>query len=191
MMIAEIHGKISESGTEVKETQSQEFQKQKDSIFIVVNAAGERPDEANAIAGKELTEQRVKTGVDIQAFRRFSRAKKILRSGTRIAMHQGGSHNWRTRYGAGLLRAAGIVRAVGLPLTEEDKQGHDYRITKEFYPIKQLAGKTIYVFARGIAKQPLPKEDVPYNPRRGDNFIEIKPDDPRYAIVDEWWNMNY
>jgi len=106
-------------------------------------------------------------------------------------MHQGGSHNWRAQYGAGQLRAAGTVKAVGLPLTEEDKLGTDYEISKRHYSSKTLVGKAIYDFPKGTAKQPLPKEDVPYNPGRGDNFIEIKPDDPRYPILDKWWTANY
>ena len=105
-------------------------------------------------------------------------------------MHQGGAQHWRTQHGAGQLRAAGLVKAVGLPLGEEDKQGLDYKITKNFYPSKLLAGKAIYDFPKGLAKQPLPKEDVPYNPGRGDNFIEIKPDDPRYHILHAWWTAN-
>jgi hypothetical protein len=163
----------------------------KDTIYIIVNAAGERPDEANAIAGRDLTLQRVNSGIDLQAFRRFSRARKILKPGARIVMHQGGSHSWRTRYGAGQLRAAGTVKAVGLPLTDEDKLGTDYEISKRFYPLKALVGKAIYDFPKGMAKQPLPKEDVSYNPGRGDNFIQINPDDPRYLTLDKWWTANY
>ena len=188
--INNVPGARTETSTGIEVAQSQEVGKRRDSIFIVVNAAGEKPDEANATSGKELTEQRVKTGVDIQAFRRFSRARKILRPGARIVMHQGGSQNWRTRYGSGQLRAAGTVKAVGLPLTEEDKQGPDFKTTKKFYPTKPLAGKAIYNFPKGIAKQPLPKEDVPYNPGRGDNFIEIKPEDPKYPKLDVWWTAN-
>lgn len=164
--------------------------KVKDSIFIVINAAGEKPDEPNALAGKELTEQRVKSGVDIQAPRRFGRARKILEPGTRIVMHQGGAQNWRTKYGAGQLVAAGRVKVAGLPLTEDDEQGIDYKITKRYFPSKPLAGKAIYEFSNGLAKQPLPKEDLPYKVGRGDNFIEIKPDDRRYTILDAWWKAN-
>lgn len=178
------------SKTGGKPMQSQEAGQAKDSIFIVINAAGEKPDEANAVAGRKLTEQRVETGVDIQAFRRFSRAKKTLRPSSRIVMHQGGSLNWRTKYGAGQLRAAGTVRVVGLPLTEEDRRGPDYNITMKFYPTKPLAGKALYDFPKGLAKRPLSKENVPYNPGRGDNFIEVKPDDPRYAILNDWWIAN-
>jgi len=180
-------------GSSAKEMnmQSQRVGNQIDSIFIVVNAAGSKPDESNAIAGKELTEQRVNSGVDIQAFRRFGRARKILKSGTRIVMHQGGSQNWRDQYGAGTLRAAGRVKAVGLPLTEEDKNSPDYKLTKTFYPAKPLAGKALYNFPKGLANRPLPKEDLPYNPGRGDNFIEVRPDDPRYEILNQWWLANY
>ncbi len=73
---------------------------------------------------------------------------------------------------------------------EKGKQGPDYKITKNFYPTKPLAGKAIYNFPKGIAKPPLPKEDVPYNPGRGDNFIEIKPEDPKYPKLDMWWTAN-
>jgi len=162
----------------------------KDSIIIVVNAAGKEPNESNAIACKELTEQRVKSGVDIQAPKRFSRARKILVPGTRIAMHQGGAYSWRAKYGSAQLIAAGTAKAVGLPLTEADKGEEDYALTKKYYPSKPLVGKAIYEF-RCFAKKPLPKEDVSYNPGRGDNFIELKPDDPGYAVLDEWWRTNY
>lgn len=75
-------------------------------------------------------------------------------------------------------------------MTEEDKLGFDYMMTRKFYSSKPLAGKAIYDFPKDMAKQPLPKEDVPYNPGRGDNFIEIKPDDSRYQILDTWWTKN-
>jgi len=173
-----------------KHVESQRDSGQNSSIFIIVNAAGQTPNQDNAIAGRDLTMQRIKSGVDIQAFRRFSRARKLLKPGARVVMHQGGAHTWRNQYGSGQLQAAGIVKAVGLPLSEEDKQSSDYKMAKKFYPTKPLAGKAIYDFPKGVAKQPLPKEDVPYNPGRGDNFIEIKPGDPRYQILDTWWAAN-
>jgi len=38
----------------------------------------------------------------------------------------------------------------------------------------------------------LPKEAVSYEVRKGDNFIEIKPDDHRrYPILDDWWKANF
>lgn len=180
-----------QNDTVAKDSEYQEeARKAKDSIFIVINAAGKKPDEANAIAGKELTVQRVSSGVDIQAPRRFGIARRILEPGTRIVMHQGGAQIWRTKYGSGQLMAAGRVKAVGIPLTTEDQQGVDYKITPKYYPSKPLVGKAIYEFPDGLAKQPLPKEDVPYQVGRGNNFIEVKPNDRRYPILDVWWKAN-
>ncbi len=106
-------------------------------------------------------------------------------------MHQGGNIYWREQYGAGQLVAAGIVKAVGLILTEEDRQSHIYKMTERLYPSKHLVGKAIYDFPRGLASQPLPKEEVPYNPVQGDNYIQVKPDDPRYPKLYSWWSANY
>jgi hypothetical protein len=174
------------------EVQSDIIKKGQDSIFIIINAIGGKPGEDRAHGCKEVTEQRVNSGVDIQAPGRFSRARKALKPGTRIVMHQGGDRPWRPKYGSAQLVAAGRVKAVGLPLTEEDKRGTDYEMTKKYFSPKPLVGKTVYEFPNGLAKQPLPKEDVSYEVRKGDNFIEIKPDDHRrYSILDAWWKANF
>jgi len=160
------------------------------SVFIVVNAASGLNQAERAKASKEITELRVRTGTDIQAPGRFQQAKELLRPGIRIVMHCGGNSNWREQYGAGQLVAAGTVKAVGLTLTEEDRQSDIHAMTERLYPSKHLVGKALYEFPRGLARQPLPKEGVPYNPVQGDNYIEIKPNDPRFTRLHSWWKAN-
>jgi len=63
-------------------------------------------------------------------------------------------------------------------------------MAKKYFSPKPLVGKVIYEFPKGFAKQPLPKEDVLYEVRKGNNFIEIKPDDRRYSKLDDWWKEN-
>lgn len=174
-----------------KEMVSQEVDDMKDSIFIVVNAAGEVPSDKNAKDGERLTKQRVKTGVDILAHKRFSAAKK-RKQGDRIVMHQGGAKTFRYKYpNAGHLVAAGRIKAEARELTDKDKQDYreDYDLTVDCFA-KVFGGIIFYEFPKGMAKQPLSKEDVPYLPRRGNSFIEIKPNDARYPILDAWWKAN-
>lgn len=162
-----------------------------DSIFIVVNAAGKSPNDKNANDGYRLTRQRVESGVDILGPRRFSFARKLMR-GAMISMHQGGARIFREKYGAGQLVAAGRVKGVARELTEKDKVDYreDYELGQECFPGRPLVGIIFYEFPNGMAKQPLPKEEVPYYPGRGDNFKEIKPDDHKYLTLDPWWKAN-
>ena len=159
-------------------------------VIIVVNAAYGANQAQRAEASKKLTELRVRSGIDVQAPGRFQMAKELLQPGSKIVMHQGGNINWREQYGAGQLVAAGIVKAVGLTLTGEDRQSDIYAMTERLYPSKHLVGKALYDFPHGLAKQPLPKEEVPYNPVQGDNYIEVKPDDPRFTKLLSWWKAN-
>lgn len=164
-----------------------------DSIFIVINAAGKVANEKNAYDDKRLTHSRINNCIDIVAPGRFAEARKKLTMNTRIVMHQGGAARFRKKYGAGQLVAAGRVKAPPRELTEKDKQDiHEtYELTRECYPDKPLVGIMSYSFPKGIAELPLPKEEANYSPKLGDNFIEIRPDDPRYAILDNWWKSNY
>ncbi|MCL0057810.1 hypothetical protein M1N05_01930 [Dehalococcoidales bacterium] len=165
-------------------------EKVKDSIVIVVNAAGKYPDQANADKCRRLVECRIDEGVDIVSPRRFKQAKRILKKGTRIAMHQGGAEKYKEK-NAGCLVAAGEVVEVR-ELTEEDKQKYSkvYNLTAEYYRGKSLVGIILYEF-RGMAKSPLPKQDVGYVVGRGVNFVVISPDHPRYPALDAWWSKNF
>jgi len=158
-----------------------------DSIFIVVNAAGKIPNDTNANNGYRLTKRRVESGVDILAPRRFSSARK-LRKGARIVMYQGGSMPFREKYGSGQLIAAGRIKEVAREFTDKDKVDYreDHELAQECFP-GPFVGIVFYEFPNGMAKQPLPKEKIPYNAGRGDNFKEIKPNDPRYSNLDVWW----
>ncbi|MCL0091925.1 hypothetical protein M1N59_01520 [Dehalococcoidales bacterium] len=173
-------------------------EKVKDSIVIVVNAAGKYPDQANADKCRRLVECRIDEGVDIVSPRRFKQAKQILKKETRIAMHQGGAEKYREK-NAGCLVAAGKVVEVR-ELTEEDKQNYSevYGLTVKYYPGKHLdypgkhlVGIILYEFPRGMAKSPLPKQDVGYKVGRGVNFVVISPDHPRYPALNAWWSKNF
>lgn len=187
-----ISSEIENSPTEKEIELKEEAKKMNSSIFIVINAAGEYPNDENARNGRRLTERRVCSGIDILAPSRFAEARRKLKKGSMIAMHQGGAKSFRGKYGAGQLMAAGRVKGEARELEEKDKQDYseDYDLTKQCYPRWPLVGIIFYEFPMGMAKQPLPKEAVPYQPRRGNNFIEIKPDDPRYAALDRWWSAN-
>jgi negative regulator of replication initiation len=165
---------------------------QNNPIFIVINAAGEIPDSQNALNGYRLVQRRVKSGVDVLAYRRFVSARKLSK-GTMILMHQGGATFFRNKYGAGQLVAAGRIKEVAREITDEDKERHleDYKLTKECFPKSPLVGIMFYEFPKGMASQPLPKEAVPYYPGRGDNFIRIEPGDKRYPMLLEWWKENF
>lgn len=165
----------------------------KDSIFIVVNAAGKVPDKENAANGYVLTMTRVNRGVDILASSRLRDAKRMLKQGARIVMHQGGAAQLRKRYpNAGHLVAAGRVKEAVRELTEKDK--HDYvevyELARGCFPDRTFVGIIFYEFPKGMAKEPLQKEEAKYRPMPGDNFIEIKPDDKRYPKIDAWWYAN-
>jgi len=181
-------GERASGDLQYEEVQTQE----NDSIIIVINAAGAIPDNQNAFNGYRLVRRRVESGVDILAHRRFVIARK-LRTGSIIALHQGGAQFFRKKYGAGQLVAAGRIKEPAREITDDDKNRYleDYELTRECFPDSPLVGIMFYEFPRGLAKQPLPKEKVPYYPGRGDNFIKITPNDKRYPILLEWWKENF
>ena len=172
---------------------NQQAENKKDSIFIIINAAGKIANKENALLCESLIDQRVNTGIDILGPKRFINARK-LKHGARILMHQGGAKSFRGKYPrAGCLVAAGKVKEIAREINEIDKQKHskDYKLRKEVFKDTPIAGIIFYDFPKGMAKQPLPREYVPYRPMPGDNFIEIKPNDCRYPKLDEWWNVNF
>ncbi len=171
--------------------------KMMDSIFIVVNAAG-------PVNSERLVEQRVNTGVDMLRLNRFIPARKKLKVGARIVMYQGGGRNSRGKYpAASCLVAAGKVKNVARELTKDDEQRYhcEYQLTKEIFEQvpdgKPLVGIIFYEFPKGMAKEPLPAEEILiYLPNQGRNYIEIKPADGRnlkdggYQKLDDWWKAN-
>jgi len=168
----------------------QDSESAKDSIVIVVNAAGDAPNSENAYNGYTLTKRRIASGVDILAPSRLRDARRLLKQGTRILMHQGGAVTWRTKYPtAGHLVAAGRVKAPARDLTQEDIRDYheDFQLTQTCYPDSVLAGIILYEFPEGVAKEPLPKEKAGYQPGRGDNLLRLRIEDRRYANIFRWW----
>ncbi len=103
-----------------------------DSIVIIINACGDKPNEDNAKAGRCLTSQRVSSGVEFLGVKRFKEAQRILKTGTRIAMHQGGARTFRKQYGSGQLMAAGRIKEAPRQCTDEDFRTYsqDYQLAK-------------------------------------------------------------
>ncbi|GEM_PF-6328176 len=170
-------------------TQQEEVATPKDSIVIVINAAGSQPNRQNADYCRRLTHHRIQSGVDILAPGRYADALRVLKPKTRIVMHQGGGAPYQRAFGAGQVIAAGWVREQPRLITPQDYEDftEDFALTSECYPGKALQGILFYEFRVGIAPKPLLKEELGYRPSRGDNFIVIAPDDPRYPLLDEWW----
>ena len=163
-----------------------------DSIVIIINAWGDQPNEDNAKAGLRLTGQRVASSVEFLGIKRFNEAQKVLRKGTRIAMHQGGSRPFRKRYGSGQLVAAGRIKEAPRQCTDEDFKTYsqDYQLYRTCYPDRDLGGIVFYEFPSSMSDMPLPAEDVPYRPLPGQNYIEIRPDGSRYPDVNSWWEQS-
>ncbi len=179
-----------------------------DSIGAVVNAGGnsrkeEIPDKFNAIACLELTEERVNDQSDILAAGPYGQAKNLAK-GSRIAMLQGGGKSWRNKYGSGEFMACGRIREVARYLKKQDIDNHRclYSLTEKYFPPGKgsLVGIIFYSLQR--SKQRLAREQILVGkklsdgsvkiqllrPMPGEKFIEIKPSDPGYPILNEWWN---
>jgi hypothetical protein len=163
-----------------------------DSIWIVVNAGGNRrekkeADKCNAKACQSLTERRIKDGRDILSKRRFKKAQE-LKVGARIVMHQGGGKRWRKKgYAAGMLVAAGRIERTARQLQDRYHQGPLWELTKRYFPNSNLEGIICYELCR--AKQPLPTEEILGRVvRRGENYIEVKQTDLGYDKLNWWWN---
>src|SRR4030042_6903921 len=106
-----------------------------DSIVIIINACGDQPNEDNAKAGSRLTSQRVSSGVEFLGVKRFNEAQRILKTGTRIAMHQGGSRTFRKQYGSGQLMAAGRIKEAPRQCTDEDFRTYsqDHQLYRKYF----------------------------------------------------------
>ena len=163
-----------------------------DSIVVIINACGDQPDEDNAKAGLRLTSQRVSSGVEFLGVKRFNEAQRILKTGIRIAMHQGGSRTFRKKYGSGQLMAAGRIKEAPRQSTDEDFRTYsqDYQLYRKFFPDRDLGGIVFYDFPSGMTDIPLPAQDVPYRPLPGQNYIEIRSNDRRCRKINSWWEQS-
>ena len=186
---------LSANGTEKRlREEGQEMNRiNKDSIFIVVNAVGKVADKKNALECQRITYARIKYSADIVAPGRLVEAKRVLKPGTRILMHQGGGIRFQKEYGSAQIIAAGKVSASPRELTEQDKIDYRelYSNTRQYYPDRPLVGIISYDFPKGVSVRPLTRLEANYRPMAGDNYLEVKPDDARYEMFNQWWNNNY
>ena len=138
----------------------------------------------------------LRTGVDILYPRRFGQARRLLRTGDRIAIHFGGragSHPWAQH-----LVAAGRIQEEARPLAEDDAERYAtmWGLTgRAFKKWNKAAANGIIRFdiraCQVRAITPLPRTSPGridlYRPRGGDNFIPLQPNTRAHQVVHDWW----
>lgn len=166
-----------------------------DTIWIVVNAGGDKPEnrkttKSNAEACLQLTNQRIKDGVDILSTKLLEKSRE-LKIGDRIAMHQGGGANFR-KLGAGQLVACGRISFQSRPLENDDevKYAELYTITRNLFPQTELAGIIGYELHKSTDTLQTYKElGIRINLRM--KFYKVDPGHKSYNKLNEWWRRNY